>query len=118
MTREQWLASAEALLDLDAKGALVPHGIGGHARTLLEEAIRHISAVALPAQNLHESQTVSEEMVELIAISYHEAESDNDTVPWERCKSNYRGRVRKMVRTVLRCNAALTAALEPSHVTE
>lgn len=44
MTRDQWLASAEALLDLDARGALVPHGIGGHARTLLEEARRHLSA--------------------------------------------------------------------------
>jgi hypothetical protein len=28
----------EALLNLDAKGALAPHGIGGHARTLLEAA--------------------------------------------------------------------------------
>jgi len=29
------LDCTKALLDLDAKGALVPHGIGGHARTLL-----------------------------------------------------------------------------------
>ena len=42
MTRDQWIASAEALLHLDAKGALVPHGLGGHARTLLEEALKHI----------------------------------------------------------------------------
>lgn len=27
--------SIDALLDLDAAGALVPHGVGGHARTLL-----------------------------------------------------------------------------------
>lgn len=27
--------SIEALLELDNAGALVPHGIGGHARTLL-----------------------------------------------------------------------------------
>ena len=36
MTQDQLIASAEALLDLDARGALVPHGIGGHARTIIE----------------------------------------------------------------------------------
>lgn len=30
--------SIKALLELDAKGALVPHGIGGHARSLLSAA--------------------------------------------------------------------------------
>ena len=39
MTLDQWIASADALLDLDAKNALVPHGIGGHARTLLQDAL-------------------------------------------------------------------------------
>lgn len=29
------ILSTQALLDLDAAGALTPHGIGGHARTLL-----------------------------------------------------------------------------------
>lgn len=37
----------EALLELDASGVLVPHGIPGHARTLLEAA-----AVRLDAQGL------------------------------------------------------------------
>lgn len=32
---EHLLQSTEALLELDAKCALVPHGIGGHARSLL-----------------------------------------------------------------------------------
>ena len=32
------LGSIDALLKLDADGALVPHGIGGHARTLLNAA--------------------------------------------------------------------------------
>lgn len=32
------IASIKALLDLDARGALVPHGVGGHARTLLASA--------------------------------------------------------------------------------
>lgn len=36
MNREQLTASAQALLDLDARGALHPHGIGGHARSIIE----------------------------------------------------------------------------------
>lgn len=32
-------ANAQALLDLDKDGALVPHGIGGHARTIITEFI-------------------------------------------------------------------------------
>lgn len=35
--------SIEALLALDAKGALVPHGIGEHARTLLSTAIQRLA---------------------------------------------------------------------------
>jgi hypothetical protein len=40
MTLDQLIASGEALLDLDAKGALVPHGIGGHAREIIEGFIK------------------------------------------------------------------------------
>jgi hypothetical protein len=32
------ISAIEALLDLDASGSLVPHGVGGHARTMLEAA--------------------------------------------------------------------------------
>lgn len=32
------IENIKALLDLDAAGVLVPHGIGGHARTLLGAA--------------------------------------------------------------------------------
>ncbi len=36
-----WLmGSAQALLDMDASGSLVPHGIGGHARSIIEEFIK------------------------------------------------------------------------------
>ena len=36
----KWLIpSAKALLELDAKGVLVPHGIGGHARDIIAEFI-------------------------------------------------------------------------------
>lgn len=37
--RANWIASTKALLSLDAQDALVPHGLGGHARTLLEHAL-------------------------------------------------------------------------------
>lgn len=46
MTLDQWIASTEALLELDAENALVPHGIGGHARTLLEYALQSLRAAA------------------------------------------------------------------------
>ena len=38
------ISSIEALLSLDAEGALVPHGIGGHARDLLSSAAVRLSA--------------------------------------------------------------------------
>ena len=46
MTLDQWIASTEALLYLDEKKALAPHGIGGHARTLLEYALQSLRAAA------------------------------------------------------------------------
>lgn len=36
--------SIEALLALDADGALMPHGIGGHARKLLTAAYHRLEA--------------------------------------------------------------------------
>lgn len=38
------VAAMVALLKLDAAGALVPHGIGGHARTLLQAAVARLAA--------------------------------------------------------------------------
>jgi hypothetical protein len=38
--------SIEALLALDAAKALVPHGVGGHARSLLSAAMARLSGVA------------------------------------------------------------------------
>jgi hypothetical protein len=35
----------EALLELDAKGALVPHGIGSHARDLLSASAMRLSEI-------------------------------------------------------------------------
>lgn len=39
------IKSAQALLDLDASGALVPHGIGSHARTLIEAFIERLPVI-------------------------------------------------------------------------
>lgn len=39
-----------ALLALDAAGALVPHGIGGHARELLEQAATRLAGAAKGGQ--------------------------------------------------------------------
>ncbi|WP_052949628.1 hypothetical protein [Dyella japonica] len=47
----QLLRSIRALLALDADNALAPHGIGGHARSLLHSAgsrLEHITALAKP----------------------------------------------------------------------
>ena len=40
----QLILSAKALLDLDKKGALVPHGIGGHARGIISAFIARLPA--------------------------------------------------------------------------
>lgn len=45
----KFIANAQALLDLDAEGALTPHGIGGHARNLLQTAIKLLAATPAPA---------------------------------------------------------------------
>lgn len=46
---QQLIACINALLDLDAAGALIPHGIGGHARSLLAAcAARLNSQPAIP----------------------------------------------------------------------
>lgn len=42
----QLVSSIEALLALDAEGALAPHGIGGHARILLSAAAVRLAASA------------------------------------------------------------------------
>lgn len=39
MTNEKLISSIKSLLALEAKGALVPHGIGGLAQELLEKSV-------------------------------------------------------------------------------
>jgi hypothetical protein len=45
------VASIEALLALDERGVLVPHGIGGHARTLLRSAAARLAARPAAAES-------------------------------------------------------------------
>ena len=41
---QQLISQAEALLALDERGVLVPHGIGGHARSIITALVRELSA--------------------------------------------------------------------------
>lgn len=45
-TTQHLCSCIEALLALDAKGALVPHGVGGHARGLLAAAALRLAALS------------------------------------------------------------------------
>lgn len=66
MTLDQWVASTEALLELDAKGALAPHGIGGFARSLLEDALKR-EASRSPGDT-EMTETVSTERLEKLLV--------------------------------------------------
>ena len=48
MNNTELIANINALLSIDAAGALVPHGLGGHAKTLLKAAADALEA-AQPA---------------------------------------------------------------------
>lgn len=46
------IRSIDSLLEMDSKGVLVPHGIGGHARTLLKAAKASIQAARQSAEGM------------------------------------------------------------------
>ncbi|WP_315127019.1 hypothetical protein [Comamonas antarctica] len=64
-----------ALLELDAEGALVPHGVGGHARGLLAAAAARLSVS--PAQE-HATQLAGQgqEVTDGMALAFHHAITD------------------------------------------
>jgi len=69
-----WLmGSAQALLDLDAKGSLVPHGIGGHARSIIQAFIDAHAALTL-------SPPAAGEQVERVTAAIYDA-FHNSTLP-------------------------------------
>ncbi|QWK79144.1 hypothetical protein [Ochrobactrum sp. BTU1] len=56
----------DALLDLDAKGALVPHGIGGHARTLFQRCKEELNTrPAEPVEGLENLGRVMNGLIDL-----------------------------------------------------
>jgi hypothetical protein len=64
-----------ALLELDAEGALVPHGIGGHARALLSAAASRLAAAPTtqPAPTTPQADSVLEDAARwqtFIALPY------------------------------------------------
>lgn len=66
------IRSIEALLELDAKGVLRPHGIGGHARTLLEAAAVRLAASGVTGA----SPTLAELDAEADAIAQNICDTD------------------------------------------
>lgn len=68
----------ESLLRLDASGALVPHGVGGHARTLLAAAAARLASKQ-PTDTLtdREGKTLHG-LVELAAAAYYLADNTED----------------------------------------
>ena len=92
MTLDQWVASTEALLDLDAKGALVPHGIGGHARTLLEDALTRATTRPVPAPVGVNGEITAYEMQVLIGTTISGCNMPPDRIfdlpkAWERLRA-------------------------------
>lgn len=78
------LASSKALLALDADGALVPHGLGGHGRTCLEWCVAEIERLRTRVDRLSGSlaliadedvsasvarETLAEALGEIVAAS-------------------------------------------------
>ena len=56
------IRNIDVLLEMDAAGALVPHGVGGHARCLLEAAsVRLAAPLRPPAQAQHLDAAVQED---------------------------------------------------------
>lgn len=60
----QLVRSIEALLELDAEGALVPHGVGGHARALLSAAA--IRLAAHPGQPEPRAEVTDDTLIAII----------------------------------------------------
>ena len=59
------IRNIDALLEMDAAGALVPHGVGGHARGLLEAASVRLAAAPQPAaQAQHPDDAAVEALAE------------------------------------------------------
>ncbi|MDN7549118.1 hypothetical protein [Burkholderia cenocepacia] len=86
----QLVSNIKALLELDAEGALVPHGVGGHARTMLSAA-----AVRLAARHVEQHEAAPADAVRAYGVFrtrfdendgkefFHVAHWHNDYLPQE-----------------------------------
>lgn len=74
---ERLIACIEALLDLDEAKALVPHGIGGHARGLLSAA--GVRLAAKDAEIAEQRNELSEARQDLRVYAKHQAERDESS---------------------------------------
>jgi len=75
------VSNIEALLALDAAGALVPHGIGGHARSLLKSAAALLSTPAPPSAALPKIGCVQHDCAECQARAVMPAPSTEGERP-------------------------------------
>jgi hypothetical protein len=66
------IRSIKALLELDASGVLRPHGIGGHARTLLEAAAARLGNTVEPATVRDVAQALAAPALDGITITRSE----------------------------------------------
>jgi hypothetical protein len=75
--------SIKALLDLDASGSLVPHGVGGHARTMLEAAAVRLNVPAEESVSLETRYIQAARKVGCLAelCSFSEYDPDVGRVP-------------------------------------
>lgn len=62
------IRNAKALLDLDADGALFPHGIGGHARGIIEAFVARFAAQSADAVDAKPSAAQPDEAAERAAF--------------------------------------------------
>jgi len=79
------LRSIEALIALDRKGVLVPHGIGGHARELLSSAAVRLAAAEAREEALKGIFRVmaSQSLSEQARKQYEEDFGDDDEPDFE-----------------------------------
>ena len=72
------IQSIDSLLEMDAKGILVPHGIGGHARTLLRAAKAAIEQAARTVPEGYVMVPVEPTKAMIDAGRWHEYRDEGD----------------------------------------
>ncbi|MCA7976776.1 hypothetical protein LGM57_10635 [Burkholderia cepacia] len=71
----QLVSNIKALLELDADGALVPHGVGGHARTMLSAAAVRLAARPVEQHEAAPADTVPASLHKAVCEDFERAQS-------------------------------------------